>query len=311
MIVSASRRTDIPACYAAWMMERLRAGYVFVRSPYSARRILRVPLTPDTVDCIVFWTKNPAPMEQTFPQIGAMGFPFYVQFTLTPYGPELERNLPSKTALVETFCRLSGLLGAGRVVWRYDPVVVDATHPVSWHIEAFGRLCERLAGYIKRCVFSFVDVYKRRGGVVLPVSEPDQQAIARGFSEIARAYGIALFTCAEQGDFGAYGIRPGACIDRALVEQTMGRPIDARADQNQRPACRCLESVDIGAYDSCQNGCVYCYATTPGAALKKAALHDPLSPLLIGRPTQADEVRERPVRAQRMGQLSLFQNKET
>lgn len=104
MIVSASRRTDIPAFYGAWMMRRLDAGYALVRSPYSAHRVSRVPLTPDVVDCIVFWTKNPIPMETAFPQIAAMGFPFYVQFTLTPYGPELEQCLPPKQTLVEAFC---------------------------------------------------------------------------------------------------------------------------------------------------------------------------------------------------------------
>lgn len=144
MIVSASRRTDIPAFYGAWMMRRLDAGYALVRSPYSAHRVSRVPLTPDVVDCIVFWTKNPIPMEAAFPQIAAMGFPFYVQFTLTPYGPELEQCLPPKQTLVEAFLRLSDLLGAARVVWRYDPVIVDTAHPVSWHIEAFGRMCGRL-----------------------------------------------------------------------------------------------------------------------------------------------------------------------
>lgn len=129
MIVSASRRTDIPAFYGAWMMRRLDAGYALVRSPYSAHRVSRVPLTPDVVDCIVFWTKNPIPMEAAFPQIAAMGFPFYVQFTLTPYGPELEQCLPPKQTLVEAFLRLSDLLGAARVVWRYDPVIVDTAHP--------------------------------------------------------------------------------------------------------------------------------------------------------------------------------------
>ena len=203
--------------------------------------------------------------------------------------------------------RLSDLLGAARVVWRYDPVIVDTAHPVSWHIEAFGRMCGRLAGFTERCVFSFADAYKRRGGAVRPVSEHDQQSIARGFAELARPQGVALYTCAEQGDFSAYGILPGACIDRALIERAIGSPIDARADQNQRPACRCLESVDIGAYDSCRNGCIYCYATMPGAAAKNAALHDPFSPLLIGRPSPSDEIRERSLRPQRMDQLSLFE----
>ena len=307
MIVSASRRTDIPAFYGAWMMRRLDAGYALVRSPYSAHRVSRVPLTPDVVDCIVFWTKNPIPMEAAFPQIAAIGFPFYVQFTLTPYGPELEQCLPPKQTLVEAFLRLSDLLGAARVVWRYDPVIVDTAHPVSWHIEAFGRMCGRLAGFTERCVFSFADAYKRRGGAVRPVSEHDQQSIARGFAELARPQGVALYTCAEQGDFSAYGILPGACIDRALIERAIGSPIGARADQNQRPACRCLESVDIGAYDSCRNGCIYCYATMPGAAAKNAALHDPFSPLLIGRPSPSDEIRERSLRPQRMDQLSLFE----
>ena len=157
MILSVSRRTDIPAYYSAWFLNRLAEGFVLVPNPHNPRQLSRIPLSPETVDCIVFWTKNPAPMLDALPRIEAAGYPFYFQFTLTPYGPRTEPGLPPKEELVRAFWALSRRLGPKRVVWRYDPVMVDGRYPTAWHLERFEALCNALEGAAERCVFSFVD----------------------------------------------------------------------------------------------------------------------------------------------------------
>lgn len=142
MIISASRRTDIPAFYAKWMVNRLRDGQVLVPYPRDAGKLGRVRLTPENVDAITFWTKNPAPMLEHLRAIDDMGFKYYFSFTVTGYGPDVERHLPPKDEVVDTFLRLSERLGPKRVDWRFDPIVVSARYPVDWHLDAFGAMCQ-------------------------------------------------------------------------------------------------------------------------------------------------------------------------
>ena len=156
MIISASRRTDIPAFYSEWLLNRLKEGYALVANPRNALRFSRVSLNPQTVDCLVFWTKNPAPMLPKLDEITAMGYPFYFQFTLTPYGQDIEQNLPDKKTLLQTFQALSRLLGAKRVIWRYDPVILTAQMNIEYHLQCFETFASALEGYTHRCIFSFL-----------------------------------------------------------------------------------------------------------------------------------------------------------
>lgn len=307
MIVSASRRTDIPAYYSQWLLDRLREGYVLIPHPRNARRLGRVELSPDNVDCLVFWTKNPAPMLDRLPQIEAMGYLFYFQFTLTPYGPEVERNLPPKREIIRTFRELSRRIGPQRMVWRCDPVMITEKYPVAWHLERFRELCEALQGTACRCVFSFIDPYPHIGRALRTPSREEMLAVAEGFSRIAAGYRLPLFTCAEEIDLSRFSIGHGACIDRDLIGRIVGRPIRARKDPGQRPACGCMESVDIGAYDTCPSGCAYCYATTSEKAVRdRMRAHDPGSPLLTGIPRGDEIITDRTTPSQKINQLSLF-----
>ncbi len=312
MILSASRRTDIPAFYSEWFCRRLKDGCALVRNPFRPSQLRRVPLTPDLVDCIVFWTKNPAPMLGRLDGIARMGFPYYFQFTLTPYGAEIERNLPPKEEIIETFRELSAKIGPERVVWRYDPVIVTKRMPPDWHFEQFGRLCRALEGCTRECVFSFVDSclnLKRSAAMpdALEIAPETMKRVAAGFSGIAAEYGLTLRTCCETVDLEEFGIAHGSCIDQKKIEAVAGCPIRVKKDKNQRPACGCVESVDIGAYDTCRNGCAYCYATSSaGAVLRNAALHDPASPLLLGRPADGETVLERKACSLKDPQTKLF-----
>ena len=260
MIISASRRTDIPALYSEWFLRRLEAGFVMMPNPRNSKRLGRIELSPNLVDCIVFWTKNPAPMLDKVRQIEMMGYSFYFQFTLTPYNQAIEAHLPPKSKLMNTFAELAGRIGAERVVWRYDPIMTDAGHTIHWHFEQFDQFCEKLYPFTRRCIFSFIDPYKSLGNSSHAVAYEEMTAIASGFSEISARYGLKLFTCAEEINLDEDGIGHASCIDRDLIEQIIGYRITAKKDNSQRPACRCVESVDIGAYDTCVNGCVYCYA---------------------------------------------------
>ncbi len=306
MIVSASRRTDIPALYAPWLMARLKEGFTLVEDSYRADRLYRVRLSPEEVDCIVFWSKNPAPMLPYLDALQQMGYIFYFQFTLNAYGDILEPNLPPLEKRIETFRALSCAIGAERVVWRYDPIVFCGAYTPAWHTERFSLLCTALEGAAQRCVFSFYDAYRH-----LPIwmrrPEPAQMLeMAQAFSLSARQHGITLSTCAEQIDLTRFSIGHGACIDAQFIEKLIGCKLRRKKDSGQRKACRCLPSVDIGAYNTCVHGCAYCYAVKNRAAAMRAhCAHDMCSPVLSAVPWQDKIVVDRKDVTLREEQLSL------
>ncbi len=307
MIISASRRTDIPAFYSEWFINRLKDGYVLIPNPRNPKRLGRIDLSPENVDCIAFWTKNPAAMLDKLGDLDSMGYSYYMQFTLTPYGKAIEPGLPPKAELLRTFAQMSGHIGAIRSVWRYDPVIVDDRHGVKWHIERFSEMCANLCDYTERCILSFVDPYHSLNGRYRPLSQGEMTGIAAGFSEIAKRCGIALYTCAEEIDLSQYGIGHSVCVGQSLIEKIIGRRISAKKDANQRAACCCIESADIGVYDTCPHGCTYCYATAnPKAALRRAAEHDPRTPMLTGYPNGDEIITECPGAARKIVQYSLF-----
>lgn len=315
MIISASRRTDIPACYADWLFNRLEAGYVCVRNPMNPRQVSRISLLPDVVDGFVFWTKNPLPMLDRLPALENR--PYYVQFTLTAYGADLEPGLPNKNdVLVPAFQALSRKIGSERVIWRYDPILLTPDHSIVWHVREFEALAKRLCGYTSKCVISFVDLYRHLNKVsrelgFLPLGLPEQFELAGRFAEIAGKYGLQLETCAETVDLSQFGIGHSHCIDGALFAQLIGEPLDLQKDPNQREACGCMASVDIGMYDSCGNGCVYCYGNHAAAAVRANRMaHDPASPLLYGVIGPADRVTDRVMKSCRRPQLSFFDQEE-
>lgn len=314
MIISASRRTDLPAYYSHWFFARLREGYALVRNPVNPRQVSRVDLSPRAVDGIVFWTKNPGPM---IPQLDQLpDCPYYFQITLTPYGPDVEPLLfPKKKEILSAVCRLSRRIGPERIVWRYDPVFLTAGYSADFHKKAFAQLARALRGRTFRCMISFLDWYgpMKKRMAPLPVRLPDaaeRSELAAAFGQAARENGMRVFTCAEAADLSSYGIGHGCCIDQALLEQIGGRPLSLKKDRGQRPACGCAQSVDIGAYDSCPAGCLYCYADHgPGRLQKNLAAYDPLSSLLCGSLRPEDTVRERKAASCRDPQLSLFTKK--
>lgn len=311
MIISASRRTDIPAFYAKWFFNRIKQGYVLVPNPFNPKMISRVSLGPQVVDCIVFWTKNAAPMIPRLDEL--QDYKYYFQFTLNPYGEDIEVNLPSIAVRIETFKRLSDKIGKEKVLWRYDPILTNEKYDVDFHREAFSRLAEALKDHTEKCMIGFIDHYSHirhamgRHGIK-PLERQEIDLMAVSFKETADKFPLSLDTCTEKVDLRPLGIPSGQCIDKGLVERIAGYPVSARKDSNQRDICNCIESIDIGTYESCLNGCVYCYAIkgSYNTAQYNRQKHDADSPLLIGNIREGDVVKERAVKSLRSDQSSLF-----
>lgn len=309
MIISVSRRTDIPACHADWFFRRLQEGFVLVRHPMNPRRVSRVCLSPEVVDGFVFWTKNPLPMLECLSLLKE--YAYYFQFTLTPYGRDAEPGLPSKRdVLIPAFRKLSSLLGRHRIIWRYDPVFLSRTYTFEYHVRWFERLAALLAPCTEKCVISFLDFYrdtkKNMASLGLRDFPPDMQAeLAGKLADAAHAYGLRVESCAEDMDLSRFGIAHGRCVDADLIGRTGNVSLKVNRDGNQRPACGCAQSIDIGAYGSCRQGCLYCYAGA-GRAGEEGQNSD--SPLLIGTLHREDVVTDRVMHscAHRPRHLSLL-----
>lgn len=310
MIISASRRTDIPTYYSEWFFNRIKEGYVLVRNPMDSQRISRIELNPDVVDGIVFWTKNPIPMLDKLSLLN--GYMYYFQFTLNAYGQDVETGVPSKNSkIIPAFQKLSDTIGPDRVIWRYDPIFLNETYTVDYHLRYFEALAKRLSPYTRKCTISFLDFYKDTQKNLSPLSiqkfTPElQKILAKNLAEIAQSYGLQMDTCAEEMDLQKYGIAHARCIDGRLFEKLLGCPLKTGKDKNQRPACGCMESVDIGAYNTCRNGCLYCYANHSLKAVgENVSSHHPSSPLLVGKEGPGDKITERKMYSSKMNQLQF------
>jgi hypothetical protein len=300
MIISASRRTDIPAFYAEWMMNRVRAGFCTVPNPFNRHQVSRVSLRPEDVDAIVFWTRNPRPLASHFGELDDRGLRYYFQFTILGYPRELDPKSPPVATAVDTFKALSDRLGPCRVIWRYDPLIFTSLTTADFHGENYARLAEALRGSTRRSVISVVDMYRKAerrlrslDGTPAAVGAPALEETAPLLRELARlaaANGMEIVSCAEETDLSPFGIRPGKCVDDEVIHEAFGLDVTRKKDSTQRPACGCVISRDIGMYDSCLFGCQYCYATQ---SFERARVnfdqHNPTSPSLVGRYEAAPE----------------------
>jgi hypothetical protein len=264
MILSASRRTDLPAFFGDWFMQCLGEKKVLVRNPMNPKIVSELALDPDGIDCIVFWTKDPRNFLPRLPEIDALGYRYYFQFTLTAYDSTIERNL-DKTNILETFIALSEYLGKERVIWRYDPIFLNDTFTLPYHLEHFEALCEKLRGHTEKCVISFIDQYpflkeRFKQNSIHELSDEEIEILAGSFAAIGKKYKLPLSTCCEKVNLEAYGISHNKCIDGDLIERLFKIRVKPRKDPSQRVNCGCCVSRDIGAYNTCLHDCVYCYA---------------------------------------------------
>lgn len=311
MIISASRRTDLPAWYSEWLFNRLKEEYVLVRNPVNFHQVRRISLSPSVVDGLVIWTKNPLPMLGRITELDK--YNYYFQFTLTAYGPDVEPFIPPKReVLLPAFKKLSRAVGRERVVWRYDPLFFSARYTAEYHVKSFRYLAEQLCGSTEKCTLSFFDAYRhlaaniKRLGIIQASKEQQFELLAK-FAYIAGEYGLKLDTCAEAIDFSPLGIGRSACIDKARLERLGGYKLDIRKDPYQREACGCAASIDIGAYDTCSGGCLYCYANHSDSVVRRRrGQHEAGAPLLFGEIGAHDAVAGAKEKSCKVGQVGLF-----
>lgn len=291
MIISASYKTDIPAFYGDWLMGRLDAGYCHVVNPYG-RQVHRVDLRPEAVDGFVFWTRNLAPFMAHLAEIRRRGLPFVVQYTLTGYPRALEAATIAPGRAQGQIRAVAADYGPRAAVWRYDPILVTSLTPPDWHRANFARLADALAGAVDEVVVSFAQIYRKTGRNLAAAARrhgfdwrdppiEEKRALLADLAGLAAGRGMRLTLCA-QPDLVTEKVGAARCIDAERLSAVAGRPLAARLKGN-RPGCLCAEARDIGDYDSCPHGCVYCYAVASrSAAQRRRRAHDPAAEMLIG-----------------------------
>ena len=279
-------RTDIPAFYSEWLVNRIREGYVLVRNPYAPDHVTRYSLSPDVVDLMAFCTKDPSHMLKHMDVLERYGQYWFV--TITPYGKDIEPNVPDKEKVIKDFKLLSDIVGKDSIGWRYDPIFTDEKHTAEWHIAEFEKMASALCGYTESCVISFIDIYDkvwRNFPIARQTAKDDRINIGKAFVRTAERYGMTIKPCAEGNELEPYGADCSGCMTVKTYEAALHEHLNVPAKKiNQRNGrCACLLGADIGAYDTCGHLCKYCYANTDADAVRNNMMrHDPVSPFLTG-----------------------------
>lgn len=295
MIINTGARTDTVQYYTDWLLKRFEEGYVLARNPLFPNKVTRYELNHDVVDCVVFCSKNYEPILPRLREITDK-FNTYFHYTITAYGKDVEPGVPTIGESIETLKKISALVGKQRVSWRYDPVLLTEKYTIETHLKTFEKMARELSPYIERCIFSFVEMYKKleyNMPEIIMMSAEDMEILAQGFGKIAKKHGIYIQTCGTNGDFSKYGIHSSGCMTLDILGAANNITFKNLKHKGLRQGCHCIESRDIGAYDTCMNGCKYCYANkNPQKAFENYKLHDPNSPLILGELKETDTVQQ-------------------
>ena len=306
MIIDTGNRTDIPAFYSKWFMNRIREGFVMVRNPYNPDQVTRYRLDPEVVDGLVFCSKNPEPMVKYLDELDKFRMFWYV--TITPYGKSIEPNVPDKHRVIEAFQRISEHVGKHAMSWRYDPIFISETYSVEYHIDAFERMAAELEGYTEQAVISFIDLFektKKNFPEAREVAREDRLTLGKAFAETGRRHGITVRSCLEGTELAQFGIDVSGCMSQEVIEHALGEKLDVPNSRHIRE-CNCFMGNDIGAYNSCAHFCKYCYANYDRKAVREnMKRHDPGSPFLIGNSMPFDKVNDADQRSYIVDQISM------
>lgn len=293
MILFASGRTDIPAFYSNWFINRVKAGFVDVRNPFNQKLVSRIYFSD--VDLIMFCSKNPLPMIN---KLDILKVPVLFHVTITPYGKDVEPNIPDKRLIIDGVKKLSLVLSIDNVVVRYDPIFLSDKYNVDYHIKAFDKLCKNLNGYVNKIIVSFMDEYKnvRSNKNILKyraITKEDHKKIGEAFSKSAMDNGMSVQTCFEDEDLTEYGFVKGECLSHELAYILTGKKFKS-SNVRKEKKCECVQMVDIGDYNSCMHMCKYCYANYDEKAVSSNfERHDDNSSLLIGSIQRDDVIKVR------------------
>ena len=309
MILNTGSRTDIPAYYSGWFYNRINEGYVLTRNPFNPNLVLKYELNPQIIDILSFCTKNPKPMLNRLNELD-----LYRQFwfiTLTPYGKDIEPNVPNKLDVLDSIKELSNIIGYKNVSLRYDPIFINDKYSMNYHIRAFNKILSELEGKINFCVISFIDLYektKRNFPEVKEVSVIEQEYLTEQFVQIAKKYNIEIHTCCENSSLARLGVNVSGCMTKEIFETVFNeRLIIPNSKKSVRDGCDCLLGSDIGMYNTCLHGCKYCYANYDMNLVKQNYLrHNPNSPLLIGELKKEDIIIQAKHESYISNQLTLF-----
>lgn len=288
-----SGRTDIVAFYSEWFMNRYRDGYVDVRNPFNPKLVSRINF--DNVDLIMFCTKNPIPIVNHLKEINK---PTLFHVTLTPYNKDIEPNVPDKKKIIEAIKQISQIIGQDNIYIRYDPIFLNNKYNLDYHKRAFNKICQLLNGYVKYIIISFIDDYKnvRKNYKYLnykELTEEDYKTIGMSFSKSAKENNMTVQTCFEEKNLIEYGFIKEDCLSHTLAYKLTGKTFNTwKARKGNK--CKCVEMVDIGAYNTCKHLCKYCYANFDEKEINNNVIkHNPNSSLLIGELNKDDIIKKR------------------
>ncbi len=309
MIINTGQRTDIPAFYAKWFINRIKEGYVLVRNPYYPNLVTKFILNPKCVDVIGFCTKNPRPMFPYLEKISHFGQLW--QITITCYEKDIELNVPSLEQIIEDFKYLSSKVGINAITWRYTPIIINEKYTLNKHIETFKYIASKLKGYTSCVIFGFVDLYeklKKNHPEIKDCQDEDKIIIAKEFKKIAKVYNMELRLCSKEKWLKDYNIDVDGCLRIEDYERAINNKLHVKQKKNARKAyCSCYLSNDIGSYSSCLHFCTYCYANANrDKVLDNFKKHDDNSPFLIGNLKKDDIIKEVKQESYINEELTLF-----
>lgn len=295
MIINTGGRTDTVQYYSEWLLNRFKEGFVYSRNPFSPEKVTKYELTPDKVDCVVFCSKNYEPILNRLNEITDK-FNTYFYYTITAYDKDIEPRVPTIEKSIEILLKLEEITSAKRIAWRYDPVLLTDKYTIDYHLETFENMSKQLSGHIDRCIFSFVEMYKKlktNMPEITELSNSEKTELAKGLGEIAEKYNIIIQTCATDIDYTSFGINPSGCMNLDILGKANNIRFKKLKHKGMRKNCKCIETRDIGAYDTCPNGCKYCYAnSTPQKAIENYKKHNPNSPILFGKINTTDIIQQ-------------------
>ena len=293
MILNISGRTDIVNYYTKWLLKRFEEGFVYSRNPVYPKKIHRISLTPTDVDFIIFCSKNYEPILDYIKDFDEK-YRIMCQYTITPYGADIEPNVPSIVKSIDTLIRLSKIIGKEKMVLRFDPLIICDDYQIERITKTFEYIIEKTHSYISFCVTSFVVLYKkvlRNFKNIREITKEERLLLCKELGAIANKYDVTLQLCADKDDYSSYGIAKGACVTQELLEKTFGVSIESAKKGKFREECGCLTMHNLGDYNTCLNQCLYCYANqTPLLPKQIIKQHHPDSPLLIGEVMDDDEI---------------------
>ena len=294
MILNTGLRTDIPGFFSQWFYNRIDEGFVYVRNPYAKNQVYSYKLNPELIDCIIFCTKNPKPMFENLEKLDE--FNQYWHITITPYESEIEPNVPPVNEVIESFKYLSSRLGKDNISLRYDPIFINEKYTLKKHIESFEYIASSLSDYTDEAIISFIDLYdktRRNFPQARQVNKEERLRIGEEFAKIGKDNNLTIKTCVEGTELDKFGLDSSGCMTKETIERVIGKNLNINEQKARNGECYCLLNNDIGQYNTCNHGCLYCYANSNKRLVERnLKLHNPKSPLLIGEIKESDQIKE-------------------